>query len=141
MDIGNNNRLQVHSRSSAAAVASGAAFTAGPYVALNGTSWTSSSDARLKENISAITGGIDKVKAMRPVNYTWIHDGDGAPNQIGFIAQEMQLVVPEVVDVPEDTEVHQGIQYEKLIPVLTAALQEALTKIETLESRIAALES
>jgi hypothetical protein len=53
----------------------------------------------------------------------------------------MALVVPEVVDIPEDDEVHQGIQYGKLVPVLTAALQEAITKIETLEARITALES
>ena len=141
LDIGQTNRLQVYSRSSSAPVASGASFTAGPYVDLNGTSWTSPSDARLKENVNTITGAIDKVKAMRPVNYTWIHDGEGASNQVGFIAQEMALVVPEVVDIPEDDEVHLGIQYEKLVPVLTAALQEALTKIETLEARITALES
>ena len=141
MDIGNNNRLQVHSRSSSTAVDANATYTAGPFVSLNGTSWTSSSDARLKENISTITGALDKVKAMRPVNYTWIHDGEGASNQLGFIAQEMAFIVPEVVDIPEDDEVHQGITYEKLVPVLTAALQEALTKIETLETRLTALEN
>ena len=141
MDIGNNNRLQVHSRSSSSPVNAGATYTAGPFVSLNGTTWTDSSDARLKENVSTITGAIDKVKAMRPVNYTWIHDGEGASNQVGFIAQEMALVVPEVVDISEDDEVHQGIQYGKLVPVLTAALQEALTKIETLETRLTALEN
>ena len=140
LDLGNNNRMQVHSRSAAAAVTGAATYTAGPYVALNGTSWTSSSDARLKENVNTITGAIDKVKAMNPVNFTWIHDDESLP-QVGIIAQEMALVVPEVVDIPEDDEVHQGIQYEKLAPVLTAALQEALTKIENLEARIAALES
>ena len=141
IDIGNNNRLQVHSRSSSSPVSDGATFTAGPYVALNGTTWTDGSDARLKENVSTITGAdaVAKVKAMRPVNYSWIHDED-ASNQIGFIAQEMVGVVPEVVDLPDDEEDHYGIQYAKLVPMLTAALQEALTKIETLESRIEALE-
>ena len=148
MDFGANNRLQVHSRSSSAVVTGAASYTAGPYVTLNGTSWTNGSDARLKENVSLITDAIDTVKAMRPVNYTWIHDGENAPNQIGFIAQEMALVVPEVVDVPEtetdaitgDT-LMWGIQYDGLVPVLTAALQEALTKIETLETRLTALEN
>jgi hypothetical protein len=140
IDLGTNHRLTVHSRSSTAAVTGAATYTSGPYVALNGTSWTSSSDARLKENVNTITGAIDKVKAMNPVNFTWIHDDESLP-QVGFIAQEMALVVPEVVDIPEDDEVHQGIQYEKLAPVLTAALQEALTKIENLEARIAQLES
>jgi hypothetical protein len=149
IDMGNNNRLQVHSRSSAAPVSSGAAFTAGPYVALNGTTWTGGSDERLKENISVITGAdaIARVKAMRPVNYSWIHDSESA-NQLGFIAQEMLSAVPEVVDVPEtetDPITHEtlmwGITYDRLIPVLTAALQEALTKIETLEARVQTLEN
>jgi hypothetical protein len=150
IDMGDNSRLQVHSRSSSAAVASGASYTAGPYVALNGTSWTGGSDERLKENVSTITGtdAIDKVKAMRPVNYTWIHDGEGAPNQLGFIAQEMASVVPEVVDIPEtetDAITGQtlmwGITYDRLIPLLTSALQEALTKIETLDARVQQLEN
>lgn len=149
IDIGNNNRLQVHSRSSANPVSSGAAYTAGPYVALNGTTWTGGSDERLKENISVITGAdaIARVKAMRPVNYSWIHDSESA-NQLGFIAQEMLSAVPEVVDVPEtetDPITHEtlmwGITYDRLIPVLTAALQEALTKIETLEARVQTLEN
>jgi len=149
IDIGDNARLQVHSRSSAAAVSSQAAYTAGPYVALNGTTWTGGSDERLKENVSTITGAdaIAKVKAMRPVNYSWIHDSESA-NQLGFIAQEMLSAVPEVVDVPEtetDPITQQtlmwGITYDRLIPVLTAALQEALTKIETLEAKVQTLEN
>lgn len=149
IDIGDNARLQVHSRSSAAAVASGASYTAGPYVAINGTSWTGGSDERLKENVSTITGAdaIAKVKAMRPVNYSWVHDSESA-NQLGFIAQEMALIVPEVVDVPEtDTDaitgqtLMWGITYDRLIPLLTSALQEALTKIETLEAKVQTLEN
>ena len=146
MDFGNNNRLQVHSRASAAA-SSTATYTAGPYVSLQGTSWTSSSDERLKESVSLITGATEKVKAMRPVNYQWKHDDKNA-NQLGFIAQEMVSIFPEVVDVPE-TETDAitgetlmwGITYDRLIPVLTAALQETLTKIETLEARITQLEN
>lgn len=149
IDIGDNARLQIHSRSSANPVSSGAAYTAGPYVGINSTAWTSSSDERLKENVSTITGAdaIAKVKAMRPVNYSWIHDSESA-NQLGFIAQEMALIVPEVVDVPEtetDPITQQtlmwGITYDRLIPVLTAALQEALTKIETLEGKVQTLEN
>jgi hypothetical protein len=87
------------------------------------------------------------VKAMRPVNYSWKHDSESV-NQLGFIAQEMLSVVPEVVDVPENETdpitketLMWGITYDRLIPVLTAALQEALTKIETLEAKIQALEN
>ena len=149
MDIGNNNRLQVHSRSYSNPVSSGAAYTAGPYVAINGTSWTGGSDERLKENVSTITGAdaIAKVKAMRPVNYSWKHDSESV-NQLGFIAQEMLSAVPEVVDVPENETdpitketLMWGITYDRLIPVLTAALQEALGKIETLEAKVQAMEN
>ena len=149
IDIGDNARLQIHSASSAGPVSSGRAYTAGPYVALNGTTWTGGSDERLKENISVITGAdaVARVKAMRPVNYSWIHDSESA-DQLGFIAQEMLSAVPEVVDVPE-TETDPitqetlmwGITYDRLIPVLTAALQEALTKIETLEGKVQTLEN
>jgi len=149
IDMGNNNRLQVHSRSSASAVSSGAIYTAGPYVALNGTTWTGGSDERLKENVSTITGAdaVAKVKAMRPVNYSWKHDSESV-NQLGFIAQEMLSVVPEVVDVPENETdpitketLMWGITYDRLIPVLTAALQEALTRVETLEAKVQTLEN
>jgi hypothetical protein len=133
-------------------IASGTAGTAlslsgGPYVVNGGTSWTTFSDSRLKTVTSEISGGIDKVKAMRPINFTWNND-DTSANQLGFLAQEMQSIVPEVVSGSEneiepktgDT-VYMGIDYEKLVPVLTAALKEAVTKIETLEARVAALES
>jgi hypothetical protein len=119
----------------------------GPYVASGGTSWTSSSDIRLKNVGDDISGGIEKIKAMRPVNFTWKSDEDNK-NQIGFIAQEMVHIVPEVVQVPKEEVCsktgetqYQGIEYEKLVPVLTAALKEAVAKIEDLETRLAALEA
>ena len=65
----------------------------------------------------------------------------------GFLAHEAQTVVPEAVigthnEVDnEGNPVYQGIDQSKLVPLLTAALQEAITKIETLEARVAALEN
>ena len=65
----------------------------------------------------------------------------------GFLAHEAQTVVPEAVtgahnEVDDDgNPVYQGIDQSKLVPLLTAALQEAISKIETLESKVAALEA
>ena len=108
------------------------------------TAYNTSSDYRLKENITPMTGGINKVKLLKPCTWTWI--GDGSFGQ-GFVAHEAQEVVSEAVHGTKDevndegNPVYQGIDQSKLVPLLTAALQEAITKIEDLESRIQALES
>ena len=109
------------------------------------TSYSTSSDARLKENIADMTGAIDRVKALAPKRFNFIVDADTTVD--GFLAHEAQAVVPEAVtgtkdEVDEDgNAVMQGIDQSKLVPLLTGALQEAIAKIETLESKVAALEA
>ena len=63
--------------------------------------------------------------------------------QIGFIAQEVESVIPEVVDTGEtpDGSQQKGLAYGHLTAVLTKALQEAVAKIEVLETKVAALEA
>jgi len=106
--------------------------------------FTTASDHRLKEDIKDIEDSISKVQSLKPVNFSWIATGE---NQDGFIAHEVQEVVPVAVNgakdaVKEDgTPIYQGVDQSKLVPLLTKALQEALTKIESLEARVAALES
>ena len=119
----------------------------GVYLTAGNSAWTAASDERLKTVSGEITGGIEKVKAMRPVNYTLNADSENK-QRIGFLAQEMVSVVPEVVEVPEtetdeitgDTS-YWGIQYAEISVVLTAALKEAITKIETLEAKVQTLEN
>ncbi len=119
----------------------------GVYLTAGNAAWTGASDERLKTVSGEITGGIEKVKAMRPVNFTFNADSENK-QRIGFIAQEMVSVVPEVVEVPEtetdaitgDTS-YWGIQYAEISVVLTAALKEAITKIETLEAKVQTLEN
>ena len=107
------------------------------------TSWTSASDEREKENLVSITGAIDKVKTLRTVtgNYTWAPDKDYA----FLIAQDVQQVLPEAVSVMNKSAAAEdqrlGIAYTQTIPLLTAALKEAIAKIETLEAKVAALEA
>ena len=115
-----------------------------------------------------MTGASDRVLALNPVNFEWIVDGTRVD---GFLAHEAQAVVPESVTgtkdamMDEEYEVtpavldddgnettpavmgtrnvpdYQGIDQSKLVPLLTAALREALTKINTMETRLTALEA
>ena len=102
------------------------------------TSYSTASDYRLKENIQPMTGALAKVATLKPVTYTWKADGSSGE---GFIAHELQEVCPSAVIGEKDGEEMQGVDYGKLTPILTAALQEAITKIKTLEARIAVLEA
>ena len=111
------------------------------------TSYVTSSDYRLKENVETLSNGITRVKQLQPKRFSWIVDEEDSANQDGFLAHEAQTVVPEAVtgthnEVDDDgNPVHQGIDQAKLVPLLTAALQEAIAKIETLETKVAALET
>jgi len=131
------------------------------------TAYNTSSDYRLKTDVQPMTGASARVQALNPVNFEWIADGTRVD---GFLAHEAQTVVPEAVtgtkDAMRDEEYevtpavldddgnvvtpavmgtrsvpdYQGIDQSKLVPLLTAALQEALTKIDALEARITTLE-
>jgi len=103
----------------------------------NGTTsvqYLSGSDYRLKENVVNIVDGIARVKQLSPKRFNFIGDADAIVD--GFIAHEAQAVVPEAVSGEKDGEEMQGIDQSKLVPLLTAALQEAIAKIETLEQRL-----
>jgi hypothetical protein len=102
--------------------------------------WVNASDVSLKENIADIEYGIDTVKSLKPRKYTM---KEGGNSEVGFIAQEMESVVPEVVNTSENPNKDEikGISYGQLTAVLTKALQEAIDKIETLETRLTALEA
>jgi hypothetical protein len=108
--------------------------------------YNTTSDYRLKENVVDLKGATARLVQLQPKRFEWISDADGAVWD-GFIAHEVQSVVPEAVTGTKDEvdadgkPVYQGIDQSKLVPLLTAALQEALTKIEALEARITALEA
>ena len=103
------------------------------------TTYSTSSDYRLKENVVDIADGITRVKQLQPKRFNFIADADTTVD--GFLAHEAQTVVPEAVTGEKDSEEMQGIDQSKLVPLLTAALQEAIAKIETLENKVAALEA
>ena len=108
------------------------------------TSYGTSSDYRLKDNVVLMSNSIDRLKQLKPSTWSWVQDGSHGE---GFLAHEAQTVVPEAVTGTKDevddegNPKYQNIDQSKLVPLLTAALQEAITKIEDLETRIQALEN
>lgn len=107
-------------------------------VTSSATSYNTSSDYRLKEDLRPIEDALSRLAALNPVNFAWKADGTRTD---GFIAHEVQAVAPQAVTGEKDGEAMQAIDHSKLVPLLTAALQEALAKIALLEARITALEA
>ena len=104
----------------------------------SGTTYHTTSDRRLKENIEPLVA-TDKLMAMNPVSYTWKAFPD-EPRSMGFIAQEMAEVMPEAVSTNEHNDM-MSMDYGRITPILVSALQDAHRKIEQLEQRIADMES
>jgi uncharacterized protein (DUF1330 family) len=133
------------------------------------TNYVTSSDYRLKENVTADWDATTRLKQLNPVRFNFIADADTTVD--GFLAHEVQTVVPEAISGThngmrdEEYEVtpavldedgnevtpavmatrsvpdYQGIDQGKLVPLLVKSLQEALDKIDTLETRLEALEN
>ena len=102
------------------------------------TSFNTSSDHRLKENVVELTGATDRLKQLEPKRFNFIADDTTTVD--GFLAHEVQSVVPEAItgthnEVDDDgNPVYQGIDQSKLVPLLVATIKE-------LEARITALEN
>jgi hypothetical protein len=108
-------------------------------VTSSGTTYNTTSDRRLKDNIEPIADATDKLMSMKPVTHTWIANPE-APSVHGFIAQEMQEVVPEAVSGEDGGEEMMSMDYGRITPVLVAALQEAINEIKALEERLTKME-
>jgi hypothetical protein len=108
--------------------------------------WNVHSDYRLKENVVDLSNASSLVSQLRPVKFSWIGEDQSEATTAGFIAHEMAEVAPYSVmgekdAVNEDGSINsQAADYSKLVPLLTAALQEALNKIDAMETRLSALE-
>jgi hypothetical protein len=98
------------------------------------TTYGTSSDYRLKENEVLISDGITRLKQLKPYTFNFKVTPDQKSD--GFFAHEAQEVVPYAVKGEKDAEDTQVMDYGKLTPLLTAALQEAVTEIESLKARL-----
>jgi hypothetical protein len=106
---------------------------------LNGTLTTATSDIRLKENVEPLTNSLEKVLQLTGVTYSWIGQ-EG--KRIGFIAQEVEKVIPELVFTNNNTEDKiKGIHLDNITAVLVEAIKEQQKIIEELKVRISNLES
>ena len=102
----------------------------------NATQYNTSSDYRLKENEVAISDGISRLKTLKPYRFNFKNKKDITVD--GFFAHEV-TAVPEAITGEKDGAEMQQIDQSKLVPLLVASLQEAIAKIETLETEVAAL--
>ena len=109
-------------------------------VTSSGTTYNTTSDIRLKTDIEPIDHATDMLMAMNPVSHRWKADPD-ADAVVGFIAQEMQEIVPEAVSTGDDEDAMMSMDYGRITPILVSALQDAHRKIEQLEQRIADMEA
>ena len=116
----------------------------------NITSFGTVSDQRLKENVVNLTGSLDKINQLRTVSFIWkqeepIPESRQGTNDTGLIAQEVEEIIPEVIDsaklVGGNGEEYKKINYEKLTTYLIGAMQEQNTLIQELRQRIEILEN
>ena len=109
------------------------------------TSFTTSSDYRLKENVVTDWDATSRLKQLKPSRFNFKADKDTTLD--GFLAHEVSSIVPEAITGTKDevdtdgNAVMQSIDQAKLVPLLTKTLQEAVAKIETLEAKVKELES
>jgi hypothetical protein len=104
------------------------------------TSYNTSSDYRLKENVVDMTGALDRIEQLQPKRFNFISDAETTVD--GFIAHEVQSVIPEAITGEKDAvddegnPEYQGIDQSKIVPLLVGAIKELKAEIETLKSQI-----
>ena len=114
------------------------------YVGMDGTihatstSITAISDQTLKTNVKPLETGLTQVMALQPRRFDWIN-GD-ATNVAGFIAQEVEQVLPDLVAPFKytDTETKLGLKMGDMIPTLVKAIQELKAELDTLKAKVGA---
>ena len=109
----------------------------GVRLANGATSWSSYSDSRLKDVTGEIPNALDKIDAMRGVLFSW-NDDEENTQRCGVIAQEVQAVLPEVVDTDTD---YLQVRYTEMIPLLIQGIKEQQDTITELTARLEALEN
>jgi hypothetical protein len=101
---------------------------------VSASAYTTRSDYNLKDDIFDIKYGLNDVLQLQPVEYTYKSNGS---KQLGFIAQDIGMILPEIVSFEESM----SVNYQAIIPILTKAIQEQNLLIKALEQRIINLEN
>jgi hypothetical protein len=97
------------------------------------TSYNTSSDARLKENIADAEDAGAKVDAIQVRQFDW--KTDGSHQDYGMIAQELMTVAPEAVSGDPESDEMMGVDYSKLVPMLVKEIQELRVRVHALENK------
>ena len=100
---------------------------------------TAYSDARLKKEVKDLGYGLDEILKLRPVSFKRIGE-DTDRTEMGFIAQEVREVMPEIVIEAQDEEKTLTMTYDKMVAPLVKAIQEQQDMINKLMSRVEELE-
>ncbi len=114
------------------------ASATGQYMTYGATSWTATSDERLKTNLLPIENAAQKISSLRAVTGRYKTDAEGVSRSF-LIAQDVQSVLPEAVDVQDDEKNTLGLRYTEVIPLLVAAIKEQQTLIVSLQDTLTAL--
>jgi hypothetical protein len=153
MRIASTGRITIEANSTTGGIyvnnwSTGAGNSTVKYSSTTGQLTYDTSSRLVKTDIEDCPYGLEQIKLLRPRQYFRVDD---QRNEIGFVADEVASVMPEFVPVgpksiitknEDDTEeIPLAVNYDKITAVLTKALQQALTKIETLEAKVAALEA
>ncbi len=106
--------------------------------ASNSQSWSSVSDERYKKDIETIDEmeAMNKVMNGRGVYYNYLSDKEDAQRKVGFIAQEINEILPEVVDIPENQEDALSVRYQEVYPLLVQALKGAAKELKELKEKM-----
>jgi hypothetical protein len=104
------------------------------------------SDARLKTNVTSLTGALDKVMQLRGVTFDWNKSVDATKQlddkqHIGFIAQEIEKVLPQVVSTADDAMKTKSVAYSDVVPVLVEAIKELKAENDRLKSQVSELDA
>ena len=104
-----------------------------------GTSFLTVSDEREKKNIYTISESLDRILELRPTKFTW---KETDKEDVGFIAQEVEEIIPEVIETSrgfintDDSKERKTIAYPKLVPYLVDTIQQLTKRIEELEKKV-----
>jgi hypothetical protein len=106
-------------------------------------SFVTTSDRRFKKDFEEVAGALAKVRALHPVLYNWISSANINPavKELGFIAQEVEEVIPNVISTGNDAAQTKRVAYDRLTSLLVAAVQEQSAALDALAARVSSLES
>jgi hypothetical protein len=102
------------------------------YGFINASAWAYGSDLRIKENISDIKNGLDMVLKMKPKHFDYIN---GTKDNLGFIAQDVQEIIPQAVSVSNEESGMLALKTDFLVPYLVKAIQELTARVQYLENK------